>query len=273
MNDLKVSNLVNSDAEVAGAIHAVMLAAYRVEAELLGVKDFAPLRRAPAQIRGSASQFLGICVAGTLAAVAELETSLPGCVHIVALVVRPNLFRTGLATAVLKHIFGTHAGQAVTVATAAGNRPALSLYAAHGFREQRRWTTGDGVAMATLRCEHVAQEKSMKPTTEQVAAAAAAAEEMTKLQGVWRQIAYERDGVIEPPDERGWEPTTTFAGDTFVVTLADGSTPIRGTYKLDPTKSPKTVDWLDSIGEDAGKTLPGIYALVLRQPCHVDSRA
>src|SRR6266542_3394396 len=46
-----------------------------------------------------------------------------------------------------------------------------------------------------------------------------------------------------------------------VVTLADGSTPIRGTYRLDPTKSPKTVDWLDSVGEDAGKTIPAIYSL------------
>ena len=90
---------------------------------------------------------------------------------------------------------------------------------------------------------------------------AAIAEEMKKLQGVWKQIAYERDGVTEPPDEQGWEPTTIFLGDTFVVTLADGSTPIKGTYELDPTKDPKTVDWLDTIGENAGKMLPAIYSL------------
>ncbi len=89
----------------------------------------------------------------------------------------------------------------------------------------------------------------------------AIAEEMKKLQGTWKQIAYERDGMTEPPDEQGWEPRTTFAGDTFVVTLADGSVPIKGTYRLDPTRSPKTVDWMDSIGEDAGKTLLAIYSL------------
>ena len=53
----------------------------------------------------------------------------------------------------------------------------------------------------------------------------------------------------------------TFTGDAFVVTLADGSIPIKGTYRLDPTRDPKTVDWLDAIGEDAGKTLPAIYSL------------
>lgn len=86
-------------------------------------------------------------------------------------------------------------------------------------------------------------------------------EEMKKLQGTWKQIAYERDGMTAPLDEQGWEPRVTFVGDEFVVTLADGSIPIKGTYRLDPTRSPKTVDWMDSIGEDAGKTLLAIYSL------------
>jgi uncharacterized protein (TIGR03067 family) len=84
---------------------------------------------------------------------------------------------------------------------------------------------------------------------------------MERLQGTWRQIAYERDGVVDPPDERGWEPRVTFTGDTFVVTLADGSTPIRGTFKLDPARAPKAIDWSDTAGEDAGKTLLAVYSL------------
>ena len=66
--------------------------------------------------------------------------------------------------------------------------------------------------------------------------------------------------MTEPLDEQGWEPRVTFTGDTFVVTLADGSIPIRGTYKLDPTREPKTVDWTDTFGEDAGKTFLAIYS-------------
>ena len=87
------------------------------------------------------------------------------------------------------------------------------------------------------------------------------AEEIERLQGTWKQIRYERDGVTEPLDEQGWEPRSTFVGDTFFVTLADGTIPIKGTYQLDPTRNPKTVDWTDTIGEDAGKTLLAIYRL------------
>lgn len=87
------------------------------------------------------------------------------------------------------------------------------------------------------------------------------AAELERLQGTWKQIGYERDGVAEPVDELGWGPRTTFVGDSFVVTLADGSIPIKGTFKIDPTRNPKTVDWTDTIGEDAGKTLLAIYRL------------
>ena len=89
----------------------------------------------------------------------------------------------------------------------------------------------------------------------------AVAEELEKFQGTWRQIAHERDGVTDPPDEQGWEPRVTFAGDAFVVTQADGSTPIKGTFKIDPTREPKALDLTDTFGADGGKTFLAIYAL------------
>src|SRR5947207_11707001 len=89
----------------------------------------------------------------------------------------------------------------------------------------------------------------------------AVAEEMRKFQGTWRQVAWEKDGVPEPSEEQGWEPRVTFTGDTFVVTLADGSTAIKGTFQLDPTREPKAVDWTDTFGPDAGKTFLAIYSL------------
>jgi uncharacterized protein (TIGR03067 family) len=83
-----------------------------------------------------------------------------------------------------------------------------------------------------------------------------------RLQGTWRQTGYERDGVKEPlDDEQGWEPRVTFTGDTFVVTLADGRTPIKGTYRLDPARQPKAMDLTDTFGADAGKTFLAIYSL------------
>jgi uncharacterized protein (TIGR03067 family) len=53
----------------------------------------------------------------------------------------------------------------------------------------------------------------------------------------------------------------TFAGDTFIVTLADGTIHIKGTYKLDPSREPKAVDWTDTFGEDKGKVFLAIYSL------------
>ncbi|HEY1584934.1 MAG TPA: TIGR03067 domain-containing protein [Polyangia bacterium] len=85
-------------------------------------------------------------------------------------------------------------------------------------------------------------------------------DEIAKFQGTWKQVAYERDGVAEPQDdEQGWQPRTTFAGNSFVVTIADGSTPIRGTFTLDPTQEPKAVDYTDTFGADAGKTFLAVY--------------
>jgi hypothetical protein len=47
--------------------------------------------------------------------------------------------------------------------------------------------------------------------------------DLEKIQGTWKQIASERDGVKEPLDEQGWEPRVTFSGNMLVVTLADGN--------------------------------------------------
>ena len=146
----RVSRLDHSTASVAAAIHGVMMAAYRREGELLGVADFPPLRRTPAQIAAAAGCFLGITAAGALVAVVELQAEPPAGVRIISLVVDPAHARRGLATALLRAVAEGHAGDRITVSTGALNRPALALYAAAGFREHSRWATRDGILMVTL---------------------------------------------------------------------------------------------------------------------------
>ena len=150
MNTPYVYQLAHGEPPVAEAIRVVMLEAYRVEAALLDVDDFVPLHRTASHIAATNALFLGVAVAGTLTAVAEVETPEPFHVHIGALVVRPGHFRRGLATALLLHIVATHREEAITVSTGVRNQPALLLYAAHGFQEHRRWTTDDGIPMVTL---------------------------------------------------------------------------------------------------------------------------
>jgi ribosomal protein S18 acetylase RimI-like enzyme len=153
MSGPDVVGLDHTAPRVAGAIHALMMAAYRVEAGILDIKDFLPLRRTPAQIAGTTGRFVGIAVAGTLAAVAELEAGNSGGVHISTLVVDPEYFRRGLARAIVEDVIRIHPYDDVTVSTAAGNQPALLLYAAAGLHVRDRWTTDDGIAMFTLRRE------------------------------------------------------------------------------------------------------------------------
>lgn len=84
--------------------------------------------------------------------------------------------------------------------------------------------------------------------------------EIAKFQGTWRQIRCESDGVINPQDEFGSEPLTTFAGNTYVVRLPDGTVVLEGCFTIDTTQVPKAVDWTDTCGADREKTFPAIYA-------------
>jgi ribosomal protein S18 acetylase RimI-like enzyme len=150
----RIAVLDHADPAVARAIHAVMQAGYAVEAELLGVTHFVPLSRAVEQILKARATFFGVRgVHGgsdRLDAVLELEEDGPDHVHIGSLVVRPERFRAGLASALLEHVLALRATRRLTVSTGVANAPALALYAGAGFAELKRWTTEDGIPMVTL---------------------------------------------------------------------------------------------------------------------------
>ena len=150
MNIPPVVELAHEAPPMAEAIRAVMFQAYLVEAALLGVSDFVPLRRTAESIASSQSRFLGIASPRTLAAVAEVESPEPLHVHIGSLAVLPSHFRRGLGAALVRHVVETSPARVVTVSTGVRNQPALSLYASHGFREHRLWATDDGIPMVTL---------------------------------------------------------------------------------------------------------------------------
>lgn len=86
------------------------------------------------------------------------------------------------------------------------------------------------------------------------------ADEIARLQGVWRQVACEIDGVRDAVDEFGLQPRVAFSGNSYVVTRANGTVVIEGRFIVDPAQ-PKAIDWIDTIGADAGKRLPAIYEL------------
>ncbi len=146
----EVRRLDQAEPAVAGGIWRVMQAAYAVEAALLGVEDFAPLRRTAAEVAGSASVFLGLGGASDPVAVAELETAEDVKVNIASLVVSPAQFRRGHATRLLRHVVEVYGEGGLTVSTGRANTPAVRLYERHGFQVQRYWETPCGIAMVTF---------------------------------------------------------------------------------------------------------------------------
>jgi uncharacterized protein (TIGR03067 family) len=84
--------------------------------------------------------------------------------------------------------------------------------------------------------------------------------EHQKLSGVWRVTGVEADGKRLPPAE---VPSLrlTFKDRQYTVQLGREK-PQGGTYKLDPSKSPKTIDISRTTGPDKGKKQLGIYELI-----------
>ncbi|NVB84535.1 MAG: TIGR03067 domain-containing protein [Kofleriaceae bacterium] len=86
--------------------------------------------------------------------------------------------------------------------------------------------------------------------------------DLAALQGSWEQVALEVDGVANPPDAHSAPGAiTTFVGHQFEVRTRDGSLLLAGTFTLDASTAPRSITWIDSMGEDTGKPLPAIYQL------------
>lgn len=86
------------------------------------------------------------------------------------------------------------------------------------------------------------------------------------LQGSWLQVAFEDNGVVGASDDYGAPgATTTFNQNQFEVRTMEGTLLLEGSFELDPLASPKAVDWIDAIGPERGKRLPGIYKLEMER--------
>jgi uncharacterized protein (TIGR03067 family) len=83
--------------------------------------------------------------------------------------------------------------------------------------------------------------------------------ELKKFQGTWTFESVEAGGKKAPADEfKG--VTITFAGDKFTVKKGDELIQA-GTQKLDPSKSPKTIDVTMTEGLNKGAVMLGIYEI------------
>jgi uncharacterized protein (TIGR03067 family) len=82
--------------------------------------------------------------------------------------------------------------------------------------------------------------------------------DLDKIQGTWVRASVERDGKPASADELK-NTRLTLKGDKY--TLDDGKEKRTGTFKLDATKTPKTLDIIADSGPNKGKTLKAIYKI------------
>jgi uncharacterized protein (TIGR03067 family) len=81
------------------------------------------------------------------------------------------------------------------------------------------------------------------------------------LQGTWRPVSSEQGGKDDTEQSKDY--ALVFDKDTFTVKKGD-EVMLKGTFKLDPSKKPKTIDMTITEGrrdDDKGKELHGIYEL------------
>jgi uncharacterized protein (TIGR03067 family) len=83
--------------------------------------------------------------------------------------------------------------------------------------------------------------------------------EFKKFHGVWTFDSVEASGKKASADQFK-DATVTFAGDKF--TVKNGNEVFQaGTQKLDPSKSPKTIDAMITEGQNKGAVMLGIYEI------------
>lgn len=86
--------------------------------------------------------------------------------------------------------------------------------------------------------------------------------DLALLQGVWRQVAFEENGLVDPPDAHGgMGALTTIEGQHFAVRSTAGELLLEGRFELDARTEPRSITWIDAIGADAGQPLLACYAL------------
>jgi uncharacterized protein (TIGR03067 family) len=95
-----------------------------------------------------------------------------------------------------------------------------------------------------------------RATTDDAKATAIKAEQK-RFEGTWRFASMEVEGVAVP-EEQFKDSRLTLKGDEF-ATGKDGV--IKGTYAIDPTSKPKTIDVTITLPDGKKRTHSGIYEL------------
>ena len=82
-----------------------------------------------------------------------------------------------------------------------------------------------------------------------------------QIAGTWRIVAIEEDGKRGEDDGKGEKLTVVNGSDGTWSLRLNGKESSKGTSTFDPTKTPKTIDFTITEGNDKGQSYLGIYEL------------
>ncbi|CAM3517469.1 GNAT family N-acetyltransferase [Parendozoicomonas haliclonae] len=134
-----ITELNISDETLARETLRVSLAAYTVEADLIGYSQIPPLRETLKDLMAGTGRFYGSYRDNKLVAVIEINEE-NSEKWISRLVVDPGYFHQGIATQLIRYCQQRYSS--LWVGTAEQNHPAISLYQKQGFRYAAIKTVG-----------------------------------------------------------------------------------------------------------------------------------
>ena len=145
-----ITDATPTEYSVAIQIHAMMQAAYTLEAERNGFAEFPPLRESLEELRQSSDSFLVFQQSGRIIGGLSFRRR-TDTVAITRLVVGPEHLRQGIATALLSELESRLFPMTrLTVSTAATNTPAISLYNRFGFTTASASASAEGIPLLHL---------------------------------------------------------------------------------------------------------------------------
>jgi ribosomal protein S18 acetylase RimI-like enzyme len=154
--DLPVTALDVARPECREGLLVLWRRAYRVEADLVGIDDFPPLRVSLDDLESRPGAFYAIVQKQRPVGAIEVEEISADARRISSLVVDPDWFRRGIGRRLVKFVLES-APARVQVSTSTANAPAVMLYRSMGFRQTETSTRLEGIELSSFeycgRCE------------------------------------------------------------------------------------------------------------------------
>lgn len=122
--------------------------AYRIEAELIGFTDIPPLLDSPQTLKDSGESFFGYFNAvGKLIGASSCKQGVRE-LTICRMMVAPECFRKGIASALLEHMEQCAVpGMKIKVSAGTNNTPAFELYTKHGYVPVQQHLVAPGITL------------------------------------------------------------------------------------------------------------------------------